>query len=183
MSKCKRNILLVFGYLLTVSLLVLPTQNIFYNTSGERAIKNKITFIPFYISKGIKYKKYKKWISSWPSPETKKDIDIAKKAFTKLLRETEKELELLKKSDRSPERSAAEIKLEDQIKYIKSKSNDVEINIKRAELTDFFGKRPYYHKLRFEFFITEIAIIIITAGFAYILFCVVLRKSEKKGEK
>jgi len=48
------------------------------------------------------------------------------------------------------------------------------------EIKDKVRDKPYYHVIKTELFISIISIILIIGGFTYILFCVVLRKEERK---
>jgi len=104
MKKCKRNVILIFGYLAIVSILFVPIYAPEYSPKKHFWHKKTFMFTPIFISKVIRQGRF------------------------------------------------------NIMEYIKR------------------------YRLRLDFFLTEIAFILLTGGFAYILFCVVLRK-EKRGER
>jgi hypothetical protein len=136
MSKCKRNILLIFGYFIIMAILFVPyskrdvpkPQPGFQLDQSLYTIPKRNGFIltPILISKIIK---------------ANKEIEISKEGIIKS----------------------------------KEKSNTIN-NFKEYAIV--IG----IYQLKLDFFFTEITLIFLTSGFAYILFCLVLRKSKKKGK-
>lgn len=140
-SKCKRNILLVFGYLLIVIVLFIP-----YSKTND--------FVEY--SEGILWFKKEGFIFS--------PIFLYKKIIPEEISQ-EKKIKLEKyKSNRDT-----------KIIFSKDWSKEKE---RFPEITESDLKK---YAIRIEVLISEVAIVFLTTGFAYILFCVPLRK-EKGGE-
>jgi hypothetical protein len=194
MSKCKKNVFLIFGYLLAIAILFLPCQKAFYDHMGDiKNPGNAFAFIPFYISKSIEYKKSKKWQSYWQPDifrlfnamknwdsefEHRETID----KFFNMISSTdmdEEQIKIMNKKFLDLIKSGELFEYEEDWKEFKTSLN----RLKQEEFISKFGENIYYYRFNFEFFITEIIGIFLIGGFAYILFCVVLRKSEKRGEK
>ncbi len=174
MSKCKKNILLIFGYLLIVAILFIPYIKFAY-------------YIPkYFIFENGKSKEI-------AAPPVGYILDKPFKPASKL-------------SSKSLNRKGFRflpLYLFDAISYQKFKNWKNQITKestkylneeKKIITTEELFKLEYkfiekykgyliYDKVRLDFFLTELAIIILAGGFTYILFCVVLRKSEKRGEK
>lgn len=139
MSKCKKNILLIFGYLLLMAVLFVPykyEKDIFHHatdTLGPEHIteeKQKYIFSPLFIRNILKYREFK----DEDSIATIDRFWLGLGVFEKL------------------------------------------------KMGDTMTVLTYYY-VNTDLLITEFAIIIFAGGFLYILFCVVLRKSEKRREK
>lgn len=56
-----------------------------------------------------------------------------------------------------------------------------DLDRREKEIKKMLGNKDYYYAFLAEVLIYELAIFIFGAGFAYIIFCVVLRKSEVRG--
>lgn len=206
MVKCKRNILLIFGYLLIIPLLFLPCQKTVFNYSGERInVRKDVIFLPFFINKIVKFEKYKDWEKievpiilkhleeiriKEKEIRTREDVLGNWAAYGEFLLDPEikldsEELEYLKGMRIWLGENYDTKKFRNDIKHLKSEIYELkEIDLeKKKEFNNKFGEKPYHYKLIVEIFSTELVIILLAGGFTYILFCVALKKREKKEEK
>jgi hypothetical protein len=136
MNKCKRNILLIFGYLLIVAFLIVPCSKYdvpkpppgFVSEQPLYVFPKKYSFvpIPILIQKIIK---------------SNKEVKISKKG-------------IIESKEESRQTESVE---EEKYAYILS-----------------------IYRLKLDFLLTEITVILLMAGFVYILFCIVLKRYEKK---
>jgi len=162
MSKCKRNILLIFGFVLIVNLLFFPCNRIEYSIklyssswSGKNEIKayrwvteySKV-FFPLVKSKANKYKEYVKWESS--------ALSKIKEVFKPI------ENELFK----TPLKNYTGEELHDKAKY----SNSVDLfkedlktlyTVKNEEFKEKFGHSPYYYEIIIPLFFIEPILLIL----------------------
>jgi len=132
MRKCKRNIILIFGYLLIVAILFIPYTKPYAKYTEKKGWQKKdgFMFTPIFIYKLFNPEKSEyEYILDKKPPEFSEEVD-------KFMEEEE---------------------------YKKLTKSDI---------------RKY--KLRLEFFICELAIVLLIGIFTYILFCVVLRKYERE---
>ena len=182
---------LIFGYSLAIAILFLPCQKAFYDHMGDiKNPGNAFAFIPFYISKSIEYKKSKKWQSYW-QPDIFRLVNAMKNwdldydytetidKFNNMVSSTdmdEEQKNIINKKFLDALKSGELVEYEEDREELKTWLN----RLKQEEFISKFGENTYYYRFNFEFFITEIIGIFLIGGFAYILFCVVLRKSGKK---
>lgn len=181
MSKCKRNILLIFGCCLIVAIFFLPVQKMPYHPSGKKYVgNNSVAFFPFFFKELIKYEKFITWKQAIDLKHKEKKHDFINNLIRKLEKEHEKrepsfseyvKLRVLKKEVESGKA--------DNVKEVKKLIENLNKS-REAEFKSKFGNYPYYYKLRVELYIILISIIILAGGFAYILFCGGLRKIRGK---
>lgn len=200
MSKCKRNILLIFGFLLIANILFVPCNKTNYGFSYTKETNIKKirwesleyikVFFPFVISRAAKYKDYIKWESSVFLLFTKK---------IKVKMELEKEYNEIRKTKRTfsldeirvlddemlnrliQESGLSQLaKLNMKIYEIHKEMNEI-YEKKNKEFHDKFGYQTYYHQFRVKFFFIELALLILIGSLSYIFFCVVLRKIKEAG--
>jgi len=181
MSKYKRNILLIFGYLLIIWILFVPYRGEIYHL--------------------VEVKKYPE---DWPSPSSSEPQNTAIQdawedlptvqivGHKKIIRESldKNEFKLLPLYVANVVNHRNFIKWKKQLEeelynhvYKEKKITIEQLFHLQEEFIKKYNGEFRYDKLRFDFFLTELTIILLVGGCAYILFCVVLRKDEKKGEK
>lgn len=157
--RCQRNVFLIFGFLLVLTLLFIPYRRIAYVTadSVEDKIPDKygnpgegtagilieqlqdqkgLKFFPFFISGVIQHRKFLEWKNR-----------------------------TLEEGDRI--RADKEVLEKEDIYYLER---------------NFYKKYDgtfIYDKFWLELYLTEVLIIFLLASFANILFCVILRKKKK----
>lgn len=196
MSKCKKNILLIFGFLLIVNLLFIPCNEIYYSLSltadknikknrWERANYVKV-FFPVIFNRATEYKKYVEW-------ESEAFLIFDKKA------EVRKELE--KEFNKTDEtfieylyRKDMDEKTYQKLKNEKGLSQNTKLSMKlyeiNEEITKTYRKKQnessekfkyptIYHQFSTKFFLGELVLLILVGSLAYIFFCVALRKMKK----
>lgn len=176
MSKCKRNIILIFGYLLIIGVFLIPYIKEIYVSDIKYAsaqLKTSAQLKKEHTT-GIIKREIPTFGCIYRRPLNQKGIIILPlyirnlinhKSFIKWGRQLQNDFRLAKKDKKT-------LTLEQLLEY----EVDIEFNKK------YKGSFQIY-VLDLHFFLTELVIIILFGGFAYILFCVVLRKSEKRGEK
>jgi len=167
MSKCKRAIFLIFGYLLAIAILFLPCQKVFYDhLDNLKKTKNTVAFIPFFISRSIEYKKSKKWLSSWQpdifrlanaaknwdlGSEDRAAFDEFNNRFSSIDMDEEQK-KIINRKFLEALKSGELIEDEEDRKELKSWLN----RLKKEEFISKFGENLYYYKFNFEFFFTKI---------------------------
>jgi preprotein translocase subunit SecF len=186
MSKCKKNILIIFGYLLVMAISFLPCKQFTFNIDGKWTEGgNKIIFLPFYVNSEIKYIKKKKWLSEYQlkSLQLQSSIEHSKR-FIEELDEANKNLieqGIREKEEWSLYNQTLQLISNEMKKINKNKTALDDI---RLEFVNKVGNDKFiYSQLMVEMITTEIALILFVAGFLYILFCEILSKSKKEGEK
>ena len=215
MSKCKRNVILIFGYLLIMGILFIPCKRIYYSfgVNEELKIERKrlegkqgVFFLPFIIKRVVGLERHKNWVGSLrvkilSEQEKFRDylLKNLKNEIEKENKELEEEIKQLKKSNtykiKPVELAAKEIVLEMNKEALLDKDamntyigrrirrNASKIREKnQEELNEKFKNKQHFYKIHSEHMISVISIIFLIEGFAYILFCVVLKR-EKRGEK
>lgn len=141
---------MIFGYLAVTSLLFFPCNRVYYKIDGEKiGAKVDIVFAPFYFSSEIRNEYLK--FKEWNRTTTYQSV-------ADRLISSGKTVSLGRIGDNRPSPQV--------------------VQKKEEEFRNKFGASPYYYKINFMFFIAEIMVLMLIAGFAYILFCVVLRKDK-----
>jgi hypothetical protein len=159
MTRCKRNTLFVFGFLIVLTVIFVPYKRESYVTGDtvEARIPEKygdpgegtagilvtqqmdqkgLKFFPFFVSGAIQHHKFIEW------------------------------------KDRTVEEG-------ERIRAGKNVLENKDIYYLEREFYKKYDGLFIYDKFWLEFYLTEILIIIFMVGFSYILFCVLLRKKKK----
>lgn len=173
MSKCKRNILLIFGFVLIVNLLFFPCNRIeysieFYSGSlawgGENEVKARRwvvadywkVFFPLIKSRANKYKEYVKWESSALLKIKEAIKPIENRLFeTPLKTYTHEELYAKAKYSNSEDLFKEALK--------------TAYTIRNEEFKEKFGHSPYYHQIIIELLFIEPVLLILFGLFGSLM--------------
>ncbi|MHA1233248.1 MAG: hypothetical protein ACTSQJ_16785 [Promethearchaeota archaeon] len=178
MKKCKRNIILIFGYLLIIFVLFIPYHEEIYEISDIKPLTED------EIPEGGALRQYDYVVYRYNSLRGKysiaKDIKPINPIFGSIIKKSLPE-------NRFKFLPLYIVNIINHNSFIKWGRNLERENTKYFKIEIAFRKKYdgnfHYYKLNLEFYITEIVIILIAAGFTFILLCVVLSKSKKKGIK
>ncbi len=179
MSKCKRNLLLIFGYLLILALLFVPfAKEIYILTPFGEFPKGFPNIAPYDPDSNDSWERLPSVEVIGHKKITKKSINKNGVKFLPLYL-----INVINHKNFINWKKQEEEKPFNYLDKEKKIINKEELFRVQNEFIKKYNGEFRYDKLRIDFFLTELAIIILAGGFAYIFFCVVLRKAEKKREK
>jgi|GEM_PF-1771270 len=169
MNKCKKTILLVFGFLFIMAIFFIPFEKEAYLAHDALRLRAKIP---------------KEYGGYWEIIGELKKVQLDEFGFQPLplfIANRINHMEFLKwKKQKEDEWK----KIQDKWDKNKEKTFETEeLYLIEREFYLTYGGKFIYNKFRVDFFITELAIVFLVGIFAYILVCVVLRRPEKTGEK
>lgn len=199
MKRCPKNIVLIFGYVIIVSLILIPAKKTQYRldiNNGElytriRGGKVTLAFSPLLITSRAKFNKLTAWSNSrqailYQKQQKKLSAEmLADKIWSEIKESVQLTREMI---DSLPSGFAIDPpeKYSSSKRYLEAKNKvryfeeEIEED-KQKWLEEFrgeFGENPYCFQLALNTFLLIVSTILIMAGFAYILFCVVLRKEK-----
>jgi hypothetical protein len=158
-TRCQRNTFLLFGFLIVLTLLFLPYKREAYVTSDSMEAR-----IP---------EKYGNPGEGTPGILALQQLDQkGLKFFPFFVSDAIHHRKFLKWKDRTMEEG-------EQIRSGKEVLETEDIYYLEREFYKKYDGIFTYDKFWLEFYLTEILVILFTAGFSYILFCILLRKKKK----
>lgn len=205
MSRCKKNVIYIFGYFLFVCVILVPCKQYFYGLSGytpldlvvrplelgdskyhfyESYDKKNIVLLPIYIYRKTKYNKFSKWKTPIIEDHRNKIIRFRQTLIDEIA-EIGDDGEVFIPADdfiaylslkggRKVSPETAEHEMISRFKDYVDKLDEEKMN----EYISKFGNHPPRSVLMWELLQIELISILLIAGFSYILFCLVLRKSN-----